>query len=86
MVERNSDLKLLLELPTVGGAAGKPVDPAILRRQVDSAFRQAGYEWGAAREVARDLLNLVDRGLFLFDRRRRAGATREPPAPDFRPV
>ena len=64
MVARFPDLETLLELPIVGEAeAERPLDPEIIRRQVNSAFHGVGYnEWGAVYGIAQQLLELVGIG------------------------
>lgn len=62
MVERYPDLEMLVELPVPGQAGSKPMDAESIRRQVRRIFSGAGYEWGAALDVALDLGNVVDVG------------------------
>jgi uncharacterized Zn finger protein len=63
MLRREPDLESLLELPLpVAGAAPRPVNAEMYRRQAEEAFHRAGYEWGAASEVADDLLTLKEIG------------------------
>jgi len=64
MVARFPDLEMLLELPIAGEAeAERPLDPEIIRRQVNSAFYGVGYdEWGAVYGIAQQLLELVGIG------------------------
>jgi hypothetical protein len=62
MVERYPDLEMLVELPVPGEAGSRPMDAESIRRQVRRIFSGAGYEWGAASDVALDLGNVVDVG------------------------
>ncbi len=62
MVERYPDLEMLVELPVPGEAGSKPMDAESIQRQVRRIFSSAGYEWGAASDVALDLGNVVDVG------------------------
>ncbi len=62
MVERYPELEMLVELPVPGEATSKPMDAESIRRQVRRVFSSAGYEWGAASDVALDLGNVVDVG------------------------
>jgi uncharacterized Zn finger protein len=63
MIQRYPDLELLLELPSVAAPdAGHPLDPELIRRQVNAAFARAGHDWGAASHAARDLQDVVDLG------------------------
>ena len=58
-LDRYPDLEMLLDLPTPTPAdAGDPLDPEIIRRQVQHAFDSAGVEWGAAYDVARHALTI----------------------------
>ncbi len=63
MIDRYPDLELLLELPTPNDRAkGKPIDPAVVQRQVHHAFAGAGDEWGYANAAAHELNGVVDTG------------------------
>jgi uncharacterized Zn finger protein len=62
MVECYPDLEMLVELPVPGEAGSKSMDAESIRRQVRRIFSGAGYEWGAASDVALDLGNVVDVG------------------------
>lgn len=53
MLRREPDLEYLL---TTVSKLDMPVDPQLYRNQVETAFRRAGNEWGAASEVADELL------------------------------
>ena len=74
MVERYPDLEMLVELPVPGEAASKPMDTESIRRQVRRVFSSAGYEWGAAPDVALDLNNMVDVGDGYVEREDRRNA------------
>jgi uncharacterized Zn finger protein/tetratricopeptide (TPR) repeat protein len=61
--ELESLLDLLLELPVPGTktkTTHRPVDAAVVKRQVSGIIRNAGYDWGAASKVAQDLDSLVE--------------------------
>jgi hypothetical protein len=63
MLRREPDLESLLELPLpMAGRAPGPVNPEVYRRQAEAAFHRAGYEWGAASQVADELLTLKELG------------------------
>jgi uncharacterized Zn finger protein len=64
MVARFPDLETMLELPVVGAAeVEQPLDPEVIRRQVNSAFYGIGpADWGAVYGIAQQLLELVDIG------------------------
>jgi len=63
MIDRYPDLEVLLELPAPGGSDGdQPLDPDVIRRQVNVAFSRAGHEWGAASRASTDLQDVVGLG------------------------
>jgi uncharacterized Zn finger protein len=63
MLARSPELEALLELPLpVADAVHKPADPALIRRKVAAAFREAGHEWGATADIAQRLETLVQMG------------------------
>ncbi len=68
MLGREPELESLLEIPQAvaqaepGLGGRRTLDPAVIRRQVKSAFRSGGHEWGAAQRVAADLSALLQRG------------------------
>jgi hypothetical protein len=63
MIQRHPDLEVLLKSATVGDPdAGHPLDPELIRRQVNAAFSRAGHEWGAASQAARDLQDVINLG------------------------
>ncbi len=63
MLERQPDLERLLELPVpTPPGSGEWLKAETIRQQVQQAFTNAGDEWGAAKEVSVDLLDLVDLG------------------------
>lgn len=60
MITRYPDLEILLELPSPeAGGAWRPVDPEIIRRQVQSAFYGAGDDWGASWDISQQLEDLL---------------------------
>lgn len=64
MVGRYPDLGTLLELPMPGGArASKPVEPAIIERQVAQVFRGWAYEYGESAEAATQLEKIRQLGV-----------------------
>jgi uncharacterized Zn finger protein len=63
MLARRPELESLLELPLpIAGQHRKSADAALIRREVATAFRDAGHEWGAASVAARNLEPLVKLG------------------------
>jgi uncharacterized Zn finger protein len=63
MLEREPDLEVLLDLPLPGTASSrKPLNPEIIRKQVEHAFEDPNDEWGWADpfDVVRDLKPLFD--------------------------
>jgi len=64
MVARYPDLEMLLELPVVGDAgATPPLDPEVIRRQVNSVLHSFEYDgWATTRDIAQQLQELVDIG------------------------
>src|ERR671924_460401 len=63
MLARHPELETLLELPLpIAGQRRKSVDAALIRREVASAFRAAGSEWGADAAAAQNLVPLVKLG------------------------
>jgi uncharacterized Zn finger protein len=63
MLARRPELESLLELPLpIAGQRRKSADAALIRREVATAFRDAGHEWGAASVAARNLEPLVKLG------------------------
>lgn len=59
MLQRDPDLEILL--PTAGPHQA-PINSEIYRRQVASAFRNAGNEWGAESDIAEELFSIKDIG------------------------
>ncbi len=59
MLRRDPDLEYLL---TTISKVGTPIDPQIYRNQVEMAYRNAGDEWGAASEIADELLTIKETG------------------------
>ena len=57
MLRREPDLEYLL---TTVSKSGTPPDPQLYRNQVETAFRSAGNEWGAASEVADELFAIKE--------------------------
>ena len=57
MLRRDPDLEYLL---TTVSKSGMPFDPQLYRNQVETAYRRAGGEWGAASEVANELLDIKE--------------------------
>jgi hypothetical protein len=63
MIHRYPDLEVLFELPTAGGQdASRPMDPELIRRQVNVAFARAGNDWEAAFRASQDLLDILELG------------------------
>ncbi len=65
MIERQPDLKILLELPLPGIDTGeKPLDVQVIRRQVEHAFRSPRGKWemgwGDPYDIAEELRSLFD--------------------------
>ena len=63
MLEREPDLEILLDLPLPGTASSrKPLDPEIIRKQVEHAFENPHDDWGWADpyDIVRDLKPLFD--------------------------
>ncbi len=59
MLRSDPDLEYLL---TTISKPGTPIDPQIYRNQVEMAYRNAGDEWGAASEIADELLTIKETG------------------------
>jgi uncharacterized Zn finger protein len=57
MLRRDPDLEYLL---TTVGKSGAPIDSLLYRNQIETVFRSAGNEWGAASEVADELLTIEE--------------------------
>lgn len=66
MLRREPDLE---DLVLTMHRQDTPVDPALFRRQVETAFRRAGNEWGAEAEVA-DELSAIQESADSFAQRR----------------
>jgi uncharacterized Zn finger protein len=63
MLEREPDLKVLLDLPLPGTESSrKPLDPQVIRKQVEYAFEDSHDDWGWADsyDVVRNLKPLFD--------------------------
>jgi uncharacterized Zn finger protein len=63
MLEREPDLEVLLDLPLPGTESSrKPLDPDVIRKQVEHAFENPHDEWGWADpyDIVRDLKPLFD--------------------------
>jgi uncharacterized Zn finger protein len=63
MLEREPDLEVLLDLPLPGPESSRrPLDPDVIRNQVDHAFENPHDDWGWADpyDVVRDLKPLFD--------------------------
>ncbi len=50
MVDQHDDLELLLEMATI--QSGEAVDEKSIKSRIKRIFKEAGYEWGAAAQVA----------------------------------
>jgi len=71
MLQRDPDLEYLL---TTVSKSGMPFDPQLYRNQVETAYRRAGGEWGAASEVADELLDIKETADNFAERHDYAGA------------
>jgi uncharacterized Zn finger protein len=71
MLRREPDLELLLEKPAGGRSA---TSSEAYRRKAKAAFRNSGYEWGAASGIADDLSAIKETGDELLRQRNHAGA------------
>jgi uncharacterized Zn finger protein len=72
MLRREPDLEYLLM--TINKPS-TPIDPQIYSNQVETAYRNAGYEWGAASEIADELLALIEIADSFAERHDYASAT-----------
>ena len=72
MLRRDPDLEYLL---TTISKPGTPIDPQIYRKQVEMAYRNAGDEWGAASEIADELLAIMETADSFVERHDYASAT-----------
>jgi uncharacterized Zn finger protein len=72
MLRRDPDLEYLL---TTISKPGTPIDPQIYRNQVEMAYRNAGDEWGAASEIADELLAIMETADSFAERHDYASAT-----------
>ncbi len=72
MLRREPDLEYLL---TTISKPGTSIDPQIYRKQVDMAYRNAGDEWGAASEIADELLAITEIADSFAERHDYASAT-----------
>lgn len=62
MLDRYPDLERMLDRYPPRSQRASAVKPEVIRRQVATAFRSAGHEWGAASAVAAELHDLVAMG------------------------
>ncbi|MBA4379666.1 MAG: hypothetical protein C0393_03090 [Anaerolinea sp.] len=65
MIQREPDLEILLEMPLPGVETGeKPLDPQVIRRQAEHAFRSPRGDWemgwGDPYEIVEELQSLFD--------------------------
>ncbi len=72
MLRRDPDLEYLL---TTISKPGTSIDPQIYRKQVEMAYRNAGDEWGAASEIADELLAIMETADSFVERHDYASAT-----------
>jgi uncharacterized Zn finger protein len=72
MLRRDPDLEYLLltiSKPSI------PIDPQVYRNQVEMVYRNAGNEWGAATEIADELLAIMETADSFVERHDYASAT-----------
>jgi uncharacterized Zn finger protein len=75
MLRREPDLEVLLDAPLPGvRAPGTPVKPDAYRRQAEIAFQRDTFEWGAVREIADELEEILEAGKAFLEQKDFHGA------------